>query len=65
MNLADFVASNNSGLYTVGQDFEQAAGAYLHPNSLRIITFIFGTESESDDQTVVIGLDNIKFAIEE
>ncbi len=62
LHLEDFVASGNDGLYTVDQ-VEGTEGAYCHPNSLRIITFIFGTPADSAGNGV-IGLDNVKFTIE-
>ncbi|HDR90458.1 MAG TPA: autotransporter protein [Bacteroidetes bacterium] len=59
-HLKDFVASNNSGLYTVDQVSPQA-GAFCHPNSLRILAFVFGTATENGH--MVLGLDNVKFVI--
>lgn len=62
MHLDDFVASGNGGMYTVDQ-VEGTEGAFCHPNSLRILTFVFGTPNETSGNAVV-GLDNIKFTIE-
>jgi hypothetical protein len=67
MELADFVASTNSGLYTsdpVTNPGDLRPEAWCHPNSLRIIAFVFGTANESGVGDVVFGLDNMKFTIE-
>lgn len=63
MHLADFVASGNGGLYTVDQ-VDGTEGAFLHPNSLRIVTFVFGVPTEDGTGSVVLDLDNVKFSIE-
>ncbi|MBL4561615.1 MAG: IPT/TIG domain-containing protein [Labilibaculum sp.] len=63
IHLADFVASGNGGLYTADQ-VDGTAGAFCHPNSLRIIAFVFGTTNESGEGEVVFGMDNLKFSIE-
>lgn len=64
MHLKDFVASGNGGLYSVGQ-VDGTAGAFAHPNSLRIMTFIFGYTAEEGTKTnMTVGLDNVKFVIE-
>ena len=62
--LSQFKASGNGGLYTTEQ-VEEIAGAFVHPNSLRIIAFVFGFDGGEDDKgNAVIGLDNLKFVIE-
>jgi len=63
MHLKDFKASNNSGLYTADQ-VSTIAGAYCHPNSLRIVTYVFGTANVSGKGAMTIRLDNVKFVIE-
>lgn len=62
LHLKDFKASNNSGLYTADQ-VTSIAGAYCHPNSLRILAFVFGTANSSGKGTMTYGLDNVKFVI--
>jgi hypothetical protein len=64
MHLKDFKASDNSGLYTTDV-ISNKPGAYCHPNSLRIATFVFGTPNVSGKGNIVLGLDNVKFVIEE
>lgn len=65
LHLADFnAAEGNGGLYTVEQ-LSASAGAAVFPNSLRILAFVFGTPNESGQaDNIVVGFDNIKFAIE-
>jgi hypothetical protein len=64
MHLKDFVASGNSGLYTAGQ-VEGIPGAFVHPNSIRILTWVFGIPGEDGAKgNIVLGLDNVKFVIE-
>lgn len=66
-HLDDFLASNNAGLYNVSQTdgITINTSAWLHPNSLRIITFVFGTAGADEEQVgnATIGLDNVKFSI--
>ncbi len=62
MHLKNFRASNNSGLYTADQ-VTAIAGAFCHPNSLRILAFVVGTPNPSGKGTITYALDNIKFVI--
>lgn len=67
MHLDDFLSSTNGGLYTVGlpASGDLRPDAWPHPNSLRILTWVFGTPNESGEaDNIVVGLDNIKFVIE-
>lgn len=67
MHLKDFKASTNSGLYTpdMPASGDLRPSAFCHPNSLRIIAFVFGTANPSGNGNVVLGMDNVKFVIEE
>jgi len=66
-HLNDFLSSNNAGLYNVSQTdgITINTSAWLHPNSLRIMSFVFGTAGEDEEQegNAVIGLNNLKFSI--
>jgi hypothetical protein len=67
MALTDFQASNNNGMYTADQPSEGdlRPDAFVHPNSLRIITFVFGFDGpEGTTGNAVVGLDDVKFVIE-
>ncbi|HLW08322.1 MAG TPA: IPT/TIG domain-containing protein [Marinilabiliaceae bacterium] len=63
MHLKDFIASDNSGLYNPGQ-VDGIAGAWCHPNSIRILAFVFGVGTEGAKGNATVGLDNVKFVIE-
>ncbi|MDX9847324.1 MAG: IPT/TIG domain-containing protein [Tenuifilaceae bacterium] len=62
--LWEYKASSNSGLYTADQvgEGDLRPDAFVHPNSLRIITFVFGFPG--DPGSAAVGLDNVKFVIE-
>lgn len=67
MHLDDFVASDNNGLYTADQITSSGnlkPDAWCHPNSLRILAFVFATTNTTGTGDVVMGMDNIKFVIE-
>lgn len=69
LHLNDFTPTGGdggagSGLYTMEQG-TAIPGAHVFPNSLRIMTFLFGYNTDEVAKTdLTIGLDNIKFVIE-